>query len=60
MYVVMYGLLLHALNTSALGVARLKARFGEHFGRTTSVVRPPIACVSRLLKLRLFSPRLSV
>ena len=36
MYVGMYGVLLHALNTSALGVARLKARFGGRFGRTSS------------------------
>ena len=28
--------MLHALNTSALGVARSKARFGEHFCRTPS------------------------
>ena len=27
-----FELVLHALNTSTLGVARLKARFGEHFG----------------------------
>ena len=32
----MSGSLLHALNTSTLSVARLKARFGEHFGRTPS------------------------
>ena len=52
--------LLHALNTNAPSVAQLKARFGEYFGCTPSVVRPRIACVPRLLKLKLFSPRLSV
>ena len=28
--------MLHALNTSALGVARLKVRFGEYFSCTPS------------------------
>ena len=35
---------LHALNTSALGVARLKGRFGEHVGCTYAFGRTPSYC----------------
>ena len=48
---------LHALNTSVLGVAWLKARFCEHFGRTPSycaclkaieieAIQPLLICVT--------------